>query len=76
VEGKEEHGVFVQPKINLPQTKQWKIIVWKTFLKFVQLKRGRDLQYPIGIEELLQLGRKRRAWNFSNHTEIFHKLKC
>jgi hypothetical protein len=44
------------------------------FLKFVQLKFGRDLQYPKGVEELLKCGRKRSAWIF--FSEIFHKLKC
>ena len=33
-------------------------------MKFVQLKCGRDFQYPTGVEELLKCRRKRRAWNF------------
>jgi hypothetical protein len=33
-------------------------------MKFVQLKTGRDAQYPTEVEELLNCGRKRRAWNF------------
>jgi hypothetical protein len=49
---------FFQPYRNLPQTEMWKIISYrKTFMKFVQLKCGRDLQYPTGVEELLKCGR-------------------
>jgi hypothetical protein len=56
---------FFQPYRNLPQTEMWKITSYqKTFLKFVKLNCGRDLQYPTGVEELLKCGRKRRAWNF------------
>ena len=47
-----------------------------TIRKFVQLKFGRYLQYSIELEELLKCGKKRRAWNFSNSTEIFHNMKC
>ena len=32
-------------------------------MKFVQLKCGRDFQYPTGMEDLLKCERK-RAWNF------------
>ena len=47
---------------NLPQTEMWKIISnWNTFLKFVKLNCGRDLQYPTGLEELFKSGRKKRA---------------
>ena len=54
---------FFQPYRNLPQTEMWKITSYqKTFMKFVQVKCGRDLKF--GVEELLKCGRKRRAWNF------------
>ena len=62
---------------NLPQTEMWKIISYGNTFQFVQLKCGRDLQYPTGVKELLKCGRKRGACIFSpNHTEIFLKLKC
>ena len=43
-----------------------KLSYWYTFLKIIQLKYGRDLQYPTGAAELLKCVRRRnRAWNFS-----------
>ena len=33
-------------------------------MKFVQLKSGRDVQYPTGVEELLKCGRNSRALEF------------
>ena len=61
VEGKEEHGIFVQSKRKLPQTEMWKMILnQKIYQKFVQLKCGRYLQYPTGMEDLLKCGGQRR----------------
>ena len=38
---------------NLQQTEMWKIITyWITFLKFIQLECGRDLQYRTEVAEL------------------------
>jgi hypothetical protein len=74
---------FFQPYRNLPQTEMWKITSYqKTFLKFVKLNCGRDLQYPTGVEELLKCGRKRRAWNFVQlyrnllQTEMWKIISC
>ena len=64
MEGKKEHGIFPTVQ-NPPQTEMWKIVIYlKTFLKIVQIKCGRDFQYPTGFEELLKCGRKQRAWHF------------
>jgi hypothetical protein len=54
VEGKLKFVFFPQPYRNLSQTKMWKIISYQnTFLKLAQLKCGRDLKYPIGVEETI-----------------------
>ena len=45
---KEEHAYR-----NLPHTGMWKIISYGNTFQFVQLKCGRDLQYPTGEKELL-----------------------
>jgi hypothetical protein len=48
----------------------------KPFMKFAQLKCGRDLQYHKGVEEIVKCCRKRGACICpSNYTEIFPKLK-
>ena len=59
---KEKKSVeFFQPYRNFPQNEMYKIILYQqTFLRFVHLKGGRDLQYTTGMGELFICGRKRR----------------
>ena len=49
MEGKEKHGIIVQFYGSVQESEMWKIISYQnTFLKFIQHKCGRDLQYPQG----------------------------
>ena len=74
MEGKQEHVFFPQPYINLPQTKMWKIISYRnTFPKLDQLKCGRDLKYPTGVEELF-FGRKTGAHNYCTIVQKFSTI--
>ena len=63
VEGK-KNGIFPNIQQSSTNGNVQENFISEKFLKFVQLKCGRDLQYPTGVEELLKCGRKRRAWTF------------
>ena len=50
---------------NLPQTKTLKIISYSnTFLKCVQLKCGRDFQYPTRMEKNIEMWKEKKSMEF------------